>query len=176
MDTFSYIPEPKTEAGNYKTRTLFKELQAFGDVEDPIFSLEMFCNSMEGGLISFYKLYMDFCTADPTEVELIDRVFNRDKRHWEAIKSLKGFEPYYKEMVAEARQRSLAKQFKKLEELSHSEKQNISLQASKALFEYSKSIESALKKSIKRDAKDTYETLVKNEATKEVEEALSRIQ
>ena len=79
-------------------------------------------------------------------------------------------------MVAEARQRSLAKQFKKLEELSHSDKQNISLQASKALFEYSKSIESALKKSIKRDAKDTYETLVKNEATKEVEEALSRIQ
>ena len=170
------IPEPKTEAGNYKTRTLFKELQAYGDNEDPVFSLDMFENRLEDGLLSFHKIYVDLCSEDPTEILLIDRVFNKDKRHWEAVKALTGFQHYYQDMVEEAKQRALAKQFKRLEQLTQSPKDNIAIQATKALFDYAKGLDSNKKKSKKKQAEESYESMMSNDRTKTVEDALKRIQ
>ena len=170
------IPTPKTEAGNYKTRTLFKELQVYTDTELPIFSLEMFKNSLaDDSLLSFPKLYVDFCTDDPTEIALVDKVFNGDRSHWEAIKSLKNFKEPYEAMVKEARQRAVSKQIAKLDALSYSNKEAIALGATKVLLELNKNLDSVDKKSKKKVIKDNDELLANAEEFKKINEALERV-
>lgn len=91
--------------GHKKSKSLFVEVNTKAEMT-PFLSLKA---SRPGGPISLRDLYIEYCTADPSEAYFAEAVFG-EVSFWENIKKCQWFQPYYEEWqrVAEVKRKSAA--------------------------------------------------------------------